>query len=133
MYSRHHNHFRNSPNHPDRGCVADQPQPHGSKTAHAQEGRCAQSLRDWTPRQLHAGLEALAVALFSLFSFTNQAIAGQPTTNAPPPAYQVLDRTPTNLILNFFKEQARVLLPNHAVAKSREEWERRRVELRRQL
>ena len=61
------------------------------------------------------------------------AFGDQPTTNKPAPIYQVLEANPADMMLNYFREQARPLPKNHAAPKSREEWERRRVELRRQL
>src|SRR5207249_10023140 len=103
MYSRHHNHFGNSLDRPDRGCVADQPQPQRSKPARAPEGCCVQSVQDWSALQIRARLVGLAAAAIASFTLVTQGNAGQPTTNEPPPIYQVLDRKPTNLILNFFK------------------------------
>jgi cephalosporin-C deacetylase-like acetyl esterase len=50
-----------------------------------------------------------------------------------PPIYQVLEEKPVNMMLNFFKEQARPLPKNHAPLASLQEWERRRVDLRKQL
>jgi len=72
-----------------------------------------------------------AVTVFLLL--TTPTFGGQPATNKPAPIYQVLDEKPADMMLNFFSEQARPLPKNNAAPKSREEWERRRVELRRQL
>jgi cephalosporin-C deacetylase-like acetyl esterase len=57
----------------------------------------------------------------------------QSLTNQPPPIYQVLAAKPADMMLNYFKEQARPLPKNHTAPPSLEQWEKRRVELRRQL
>ncbi len=113
----------------------------------------AQSLWDWNddwgasrlsnaspgqiglPLKPHAASFALVVAaasaVFCLVAI--QALADQPTTNITPLIYQVLDEKPADMMLNFFKEQARPMPRNHAAPTTLEQWERRRVELRRQL
>src|SRR5262249_25456463 len=47
--------------------------------------------------------------------------------------YQVLSQKPADMMLNFFREQARPMPKNHTAPATREAWESRRVELRRQL
>src|SRR5262245_41643360 len=87
------------------------------------------------PLKPHAARFALVVAATSvvLCLVAIQALADQATTNLPPLTYQVLDEKPADMMLNFFKEQARPMPRNHAAPTTLEQWEHRRVELRRQL
>ncbi len=57
----------------------------------------------------------------------------QGLTNQPTPIYQVLAKKPPDMMLNYFKEQARPLPKDHTAPASLAQWEQRRGELRRQL
>ena len=57
----------------------------------------------------------------------------QDLTHRPVPIYQVMAEKPADMMLNYFREQARPLPKNHTAPASLEQWEQRRVELRRQL
>jgi cephalosporin-C deacetylase-like acetyl esterase len=69
--------------------------------------------------QLRSGLGVLSPPQ----NLVNPAAAGQ----------QVLAAKPVDMMLNYFREQARPLPKNHVASASLEQWEKRRVELRRQL
>jgi len=73
-----------------------------------------------------------AVAFILSFNLATQALADQ-VTDTSPPIYQVLDEKPVDMMLKYFKEQARPMPRNYAAPTTLEDWERRRVELRRQL
>src|SRR4051794_4049466 len=49
------------------------------------------------------------------------------------PVFQVLDKKPENLMLNYFSDVANELAGKQHVPASRAEWERRRSELRQQI
>jgi len=96
---------------------------------HHKEFRISQAALHHTPVCAVGSLAALLA--FALFS--NKALAAQSAATNPPPIYQVLDQKPADMMLNFFKAQAERMPTNHAASMSLAQWERRRVELRRQL
>ncbi len=73
-----------------------------------------------------------AAAVNLLFPFMNDMRAAQLAANTLP-IYQVLEEKPADMMLNYFKEQARPMPRNHTAPSTLEQWEQRRVELRRQL
>lgn len=66
------------------------------------------------------------------------ALSGMPSaraddTESASPIHQVLDEKPADLMLNYFVALAGELPHNHAAPETIEDWEERKVELRRQL
>lgn len=74
-----------------------------------------------------------AVTATFVLCFTGLALANPSGTNQPQPIWQVLPEKPADMMLNFFKAQAERMPTNHAAPASFAQWQRRRVELRRQL
>jgi len=78
-------------------------------------------------------LPNLVAMVFVASLLTNSSWADQPATNQPTPIYQVLAEKPTDMMLNCFKALAERMPTNHHAPISLAQWEKRRIELRRQL
>lgn len=150
MFCRHHKHFRNSldcrrkpPRHVFSGAgrlclsvlLASCRQGLTSLIApfcRQVAGSALNRIAGWWSKA--AGFAACWVAVLMVFVFlTGPAFGEQTTTNKAVPVHQVLEEKPVDLMLKYFTELAARLPKNHGAPTSREQWDRRRIELRRQL
>ena len=75
----------------------------------------------WRPT-CHMAISLLIAVLFNVSTAKERA-----------PVHQVLTEPPTDMMLSYFRSLAERLPPERPLPETKEQWERRRVELRRRL